>query len=845
MTRLHSAAHATAADAVARELSVDPLFGLKAVEIETRRERFGANVLPRVKARRAAEMLLDQLVNVVVLLLVTAAVISWVTHDHLQAVAILIVLALNTAAGFFTEWQAGRALDALRKETRISATVRRDGHIATVAADDLVVGDVVLLSAGDRIPADLRVIESANLRTEEAPLTGESKSVFKSADVVRLDSVIAERSSMLFLGTVVTTGRATAVVVSTGSQTELGKIGRLVIEVETERTPLQRKLEAMGQRLVYLVLAIAAIVIVTGLLRGEELWSMVEVGISLAVAAVPEALPAVTTFILAFGVLRMARRNAVVRRLSAVETLGSTTVICTDKTGTLTMNRMTVVEYRAGDRGRTDEALLVATLCNEATDSLGDPTEVALVVDAKNRGMDFDALRSAHPRVAEQPFDSTAMRMVTVHGAGPGEFLYAMKGAAATVLAACDVSVEERANLMALNEEMARSGERVLALASKRSPSSHDDLDRGYAFAAFVGLTDPPRPGVRDAIDKAKAAGIRVIMLTGDQVETARAVARNLHISDGEPVVVHARDIGPGSLLDAARSVDAFARVSPEEKYRIVEALQNNGEIVAVTGDGVNDAPALKKADVGVAMGERGTEVAKEAADIVLTDDDFTTIVSAIEGGRSIFANIIKFVHMMFSHNLSEVVTIFMAIAIGWPLPLLPLQILWLNLVTDIFPAFALALEPPSPRIMSFPPRSPSASLLSSRFLTLIVWQGLVLSVITLGAYRWALNTYGPGEHARTVALLALIGVQIGHTFNCRSRTRSAFAGLTRNRHLWFAVATVMALQSAAFLTPVIARVLGLVTPNAADIAAGLIAIAAPVLVVEIQKAISRSAART
>ncbi|HSP32930.1 MAG TPA: HAD-IC family P-type ATPase, partial [Thermoanaerobaculia bacterium] len=488
---LGSRAHAASAQYVAGELRVDPLTGLTDEEVLVRRREFGANVLPEVKQRGAWEILRDQLLNIVVLLLATAAAISWATGDPLQAAAIVVVLVLNTAAGFVTEWQAGRALDALRKQTRIATTVRRDAQQRTVAADDLVVGDIVLLSAGDRVPADLRVIESANLHTEEAPLTGESKSVFKSADIVRLDSIVAERSSMLFLGTIVTKGRATAIVVATGVQTELGKIGKLVVGVQTEPTPLQRKLDQLGRRLVYLVLVIAAVVIAAGWLRGENFWSIVEVGISLAVAAVPEALPAVTTFILAFGVLRMARRNAVVRRLSAVETLGSTTVICTDKTGTLTMNRMTVIEYRTEDgsvAAQPRAAMEVSVLCNEATSTVGDPPEIALVVAAEEAGIDVDALRQQFPRVAERPFDSSAMRMITVHQTAPNDYLCAMKGAPMAVLTACGMPQARQTNLLRVNDAMARAGERVLALASKQTASPDADIDDGYTFLGFVGM---------------------------------------------------------------------------------------------------------------------------------------------------------------------------------------------------------------------------------------------------------------------------------------------------------------------------------------------------------------------
>jgi Ca2+-transporting ATPase len=797
------APHASHVTHVLRGLDVDAARGLPGSEVVRRRAKYGENVLPQVRSRQLGRMIADQLLNVVVLLLAAAAIIAWVTGDHAEAGAIAVVLVLNSIIGFATEWQAGRALEALRKQTHITTSVRRDGRMTNIPAEELVVGDIVLLSAGDRVPADLRLIEAESLRAEEASLTGESKSVFKSAEVVALDASIAERSSMVFLGTVITTGRAVAIVVATGEQTELGKIGRLVIDVPTESTPLQRKLDALGRRLVWIVLAIAAVVGIAGLLRGDPLWTMVEVSISLAVAAVPEALPAVTTFILAFGVLAMARRKAIVRRLTAVETLGSTTVICADKTGTLTLNRMTVTEIE-GDEAAV---LRIAALCNDATAESGDPTEKALVHAALERRIDVEALRREWPRVAEVPFDPATKRMVTVHR-GPQGFLWALKGAPEVVFEACGIPVSES------NTAMASRGLRVLAFAEKTASSLQDDTP--YTFRGLIGMIDPPRPGVLEAVATAKSAGLRVIMLTGDQADTAHAIARELRLDD-----VH-------------------ARISPEEKYRIVEKLQASGEVVAVTGDGVNDAPALKKADVGIAMGERGTEVAKEAADIVLADDNFATIVAAIEGGRAIYANIRKFVHMMFSHNIAEVLTVFVAIVAGWPLPLLPLQILWMNLVTDIFPAFALALEPASKDVMQVPPRDPRESLLSGPFLVLISWQAAMLATISLSAYGIALVRYGGGAHARTVALLALVGVQMGQTFNCRSRTRSAFDCVLSSPHLWLATATVIGLQAAAVYVPALRDVLGTVTPGLADVAMFVLAVVLPIAIVETQKAFAR-----
>ncbi|HEX3108860.1 MAG TPA: HAD-IC family P-type ATPase, partial [Thermoanaerobaculia bacterium] len=544
--------------------------------------------------------------------------------------------------------------------------------------------------------------------------------------------------------------------------------------------------------------------------RGDGLWTMVEVGISLAVAAVPEALPAVTTFILAFGVLGMARRHAIVRRLTAVETLGSATVICSDKTGTLTMNRMTVTRIEPND----PRALEIAVLCNDAAaPSSGDPTEIALLTHAQEHGVDVEALRTRFPRIAEVPFDAQSKRMITIHREG-ASFLFALKGSPNVVFDACTLTADEQAQLVAINEAMASEGLRVLAIAEKVTASQEADRDGGYRFLALAGMIDPPRPGVIEAIATAQHAGIRVVMLTGDQRHTAEAIAERLGIP----------------------REDVHARVSPEEKFRIVEELQNDGEIVAVTGDGVNDAPALKKSDVGIAMGERGTEVAKEAADIVLADDNFTTIVGAIESGRAIYANVRKFVHMMFSHNLGEVIAIFVAIAAGWALPLLPLQILWMNLVTDVFPAFALALEPPSHGVMDRPPRKPNESLLSRDFLILVSWQGAMLAAIVLGGYLVALQRYGAGAHARTVALFMFVAVEVGHTFNCRSRVRSAFDGLFANRYIWFATATVGVLQVVAVAFAPLRRILDLTTPNGGDFLLFAAGVLLPIAIVELQK---------
>ncbi|HVE59658.1 MAG TPA: cation-translocating P-type ATPase, partial [Pyrinomonadaceae bacterium] len=819
--------HSISAARVAEIFNVEISKGLSEEEADQRLDAYGSNRLELRQRQKWWHLLLAQFSSIIVWLLAFAAVFSWLNDNQLESFAILVVLALNASIGFFIEWQAGRALDALKKATRTTTRVRRQGREQIIDAENLVAGDVVIFTAGDKVSADARIFESATLLADESTLTGESTAVEKNSAAVETSAPLAERCSMLYLGTNVVAGHAAAIVTATGQNTEIGRIGKMVAQAGEEKTPLEKKLADLGKRLVYIVLGIALIIFVVGIFRGEGLWLMLEVSISLAVAAVPEGLPAVTTLILALGVLRMARQNAIIRRLAAVETLGSTTVICTDKTGTLTENRMTVCEYRlANDRvikifenggydsvGETrtfvqDQSLLrllrVSVFCNEATlDSknggscqpIGDPTETALLTAVEKFGFDISSERSACEKVLEHPFDSATKRMIAIlREKDEAKTCAVLKGAPAVVLDLCDKYVsnegiqiplteEKRRDFLKINEEMADCALRVLAFADKDLSGESEfptgkELEKDYTFLGFVGMSDPPRKGVAEAVKEAQSAGIRVVMLTGDQIKTAQAIARELNLSQTDEVfALHSGDLAEkdGEILASmARRAHVFARVTPEDKMRIVKALRQTGEIVAVTGDGVNDAPALKYADIGIAMGLRGTEVAKEASDIILTDDNFRTIVKAVEGGRTIYANIIKFVHLLFSDNLGEVLVIFVAVLAGFPLPLLPLQILWVNLVTDVFPALALALEPASPETMRRKPHPPDEALLSAKFLLLIFWKAVISSSIVIGAYSWALQTYGEGAHARTIALFTLIGVQLGNLFNCRSRSRSA-----------------------------------------------------------------------
>lgn len=865
---------AKAEDVLAR-FEVDPAHGLASSEAAARLLKNGPNKLEESHGIPPWKMLLKQFSSVIVWLLAAAAIGAFATGSSIEALAIVVVLVINAWIGFGIEWQADNSLQALRKATRITTRVKRDGHVQTIDSSQIVPGDIIVLVAGDRVPADARLVEAIDLSTDESTLTGESLAVEKSIDAVDATAPIADQRPMVFLGTNVVTGRAVAVVTSTGSRTELGNIGRMLGYTLERKTPLERRLADLGRRLVYIVLTIAAIVLLLGLLRGEQPVLMVEVAISLAVAAVPEALPAVTTLILALGVLRMARRSAIVRHLAAVETLGSTTVICTDKTGTLTENRLSVQELFLSDGSAVRVAakildpsganelvirlLRVGVLCNEAafhtidTASVADPTDAALIAVASHFGLDVVVERKARRVVREIPFSPNEKRMTVAFEDREGGVFAMEKGAPSVVLRACrsyigpqgrtnEMTDEAREAFLRLNEDMASRALRVLAFAEKSLDNRTADLDSGYTFLGFMAMADPPRPGAASAIHEASSAGIRVVMLTGDQMSTARAIAEQLDLTrDHDIVALHSQDLADADdsqLAELARRAHVFARVTPEDKLTIVKALQRDGEIVAVTGDGVNDAPALKQADIGIAFGERGTDVAKEAADIVLTKDDFSVIIKAIEGGRTIYANIVKFVHLMFSKNLGEVIVIFAAIVAGLPLPLLPLQILWINLVTDVFPALALALEPSDQETMLRPPRPPNETLLSPRFMILIAWQGAMLAAIALGEYLWALRSYGEGDHSRTVALFALVSVQLGHLFNCRSQTRSTFVRFFSNPFLFAAVAVVIALQLIAVYFGPLAHVLGLVTLSVRDWAAVGVAFVLPIAIVELTKLI-------
>jgi Ca2+-transporting ATPase len=832
--------------------------GLPRVEADARRRHDGPNLLTTAPPTPAWHILLEQFRSVVVALLATAALVAWVTHDALDALVIGGVLLLNAALGFTTELRARRAIDALSALTPRRATVRRPTGAGAVDVEedaaDLVAGDVIVVEAGGAVPADARLISEAGLRVDEAALTGESMPVSKSAGSLAADLPLADRRNLLYAGTTVADGRGIAVVVATGMRTELGRIGVMMAAATDRRTPLELRLDALGHRLVWIALAVAAVVAALGLWHGHPASVVIGTALALAVAAVPEGLPAVATIALAVGVHRMARRRALVRRLPSVESLGSVTVVATDKTGTLTAGQMTVRDVWTGPGVHTIEGEGYApagTITPSPTPTLhhliragvlagrgdaieadggwvahGDPTDVALLVLGRRAGLHRSALAHALPEIGELPFSSHLRLMATYHRTDAGRCLVLVKGAPTAMLDRCtrwmntdgqeaSLDADARALCLDANARMASEGLRVIGLAETTAdtpPASAEDV-ADLTFLGLAGLMDPPAPGVRDTIADFRAAGIRTVMITGDQALTARAVGRDLGLLDDTDEVVTGQMIDARSDDELGRAVSragAYSRVSPEAKLRVVAALQAQGHIVAMLGDGVNDAAALKRADVGVAMGRRGTDVARDASDVVLQDDWFPTIGAAIEEGRVIYDNIRKFVFYLFSCNLAEIGVLLAAALAGLVAPLSPIQILWLNLVTDTFPALALAVEPAEPGVMRRPPRPPEQALLSAAFLRAIAFHAGVIAAVTLGAWAWA---HGRSDvDGPTVTFVTLALAQLFHLGTARSHAPVvAVRRITANPWALAAVALVLALQWMAVEWSGLATLLGTV----------------------------------
>ena len=857
--------HTLSVETIATALVTSPLVGLAPEEAHARLARHGPNRLPEGRHRSALRILLSQFTDVMVAVLAGAAVLAGVIGEPQDTIAIAAILVLNAVLGFAQEHRAERAVEALRALAAAPVRVRRGAGATVVPAPDLVPGDLVLLEAGNVVPADLRLTEAVHLRIEEAALTGEAMPVEKSVPPLPEPAApLGDRHNLAFRGAAVVHGRGAGVVVATGADTELGRIAALLAQERGVRTPLQVRLTRLGQRLAAAALAICALVLLLGLLRGEAPLPMLLTAVSLAVAAIPEALPAVVTVALALGARRMIRAHALVRHLPAVETLGSVTVICTDKTGTLTENRMQAERCWVDDAhaagppataGGSWPALLEAlALCHdvhhgESGAMVGDPLEVALLDLARQAGWDPVSAARDRPRLAELPFTSERARMTTLHAADDGAVAYT-KGSPERVLAGCtdrrrgEATIPlEPAEVLAVAAAMAATGLRVIAVATRRFPGpaaevTLDQLESGQTFLGLVGLLDPPRAEAAASVATCRTAGIMVVMITGDHPVTARSIGTRLGILDpGDEVLTGAEvaALSPEELGRRAATTRVYARVAPEQKIAIVRALQARGECVAMTGDGINDAPALRRADIGVAMGRAGTDVAREAAHLVLLDDNFATIVRAVREGRRIYDNIRKFVRYAVTCNAAEVWTLLLAPLVGLPIPLLPIHLLWINLVTDGLPGVALAAEPAEPDVDRRPPRPPAESIFAHGLWQHVLWVGLLMAGVTVATQAWAWH-HG-AVHWQTMTFTVLALSQMGHVLAIRSERESLLRlGLRSNRPLLGAVLLTVALQLATIYHPRAAAIFRTQPLDAAELALCLALSGVVLLAVEAEK---------
>ena len=836
--------------------NIDSAAGLSEKQVIRQREKYGSNRLQTIPPKSGWTILWNQLKSLIVFLLISASAVAFAFHEILEAFAILAVIVINTVIGFFTEFRAVRSMEALKKLGGVTAKVRREGKVREIPADEIVPGDIMILEGGDLVSADMRILTASKLEADESSLTGESVPVSKTAEVLDKKTLLAERKNMLYKGTILTRGSGEAVVTATGMETELGQISDMIRQAQDESTPLEKRLNNLAHSLVWVTLGIAAAVGIAGMIAGKTIFLMIETSIALAVAAIPEGLPIVATIALARGMFRMARQNALIRRLSAVETLGATTVIFTDKTGTLTENRMSLTHillasgiYKIKENAlyledkqvhalpsEFNEALKICVLCNNASISdkqkpVGDPLEVALLQAAQNLGVEIDPFRHDNPELYEDAFDSDARRMATFNQTGQSIHVY-IKGAPESLLPECSriytkkgavpFKPEEKDRWVHLNNELGEKGLRVLAMAMKPVKSIKEAPYRNIVFVGMLALMDPPRDDVRHAMTACHNAGIRVIMVTGDQSVTAKNIGEAVGLIQEKPArVIHSNQLRPAASMSEPERLETlktpvFARVSPAQKLDLISLYQKEGHIVAMTGDGVNDAPALKKADIGIAMGLRGTQVAQEAADMVLKDDAFKTIVSAIEQGRIIFGNIRKAVQFLISCNVSEVLAVGLASIASVPLPILPLQILFLNLVTDVFPALALSVGEGDPQIMKRPPRPPKEAILGrGQWIDILIF-GFLMTVSVLGALGLAFAVFHLDyDRAVSVSFLTLGFNQLWHVFNMRTRGSSFFRNeITKNPMIWGAVAICAGLLLSAVYVPGLAAVLKVENPG-------------------------------
>jgi Ca2+-transporting ATPase len=865
--------------------------GLGSDESRARLDQYGPNELVEKEKKSPLMMFLDQFKDFMILILIAAALISGFIGEVSDTIAIIVIVVLNAVVGFIQEYRAEKAMAALKKMSAPSAAVMRNGMPETISASQLVPGDVVLLEAGKIVPADMRMIEAVLFKVEEAALTGESVPVEKTTKELHDEHLpLGDRRNMAYKGTFVTSGRGVGVITGTGMDTELGKIAAMLQEEEEVKTPLQKRLAVFGRKLALAVLAICAIVLVIGILRGEPPMLMLLTAISLAVAAIPEALPAVITISLALGAKKLIRQHALIRKLPAVETLGSVTYICSDKTGTLTLNKMTVEEVyldgkvvrssEFGVRSEKDEepnvfisqsafrnphSLLMTALAlsNDAQTGadgsvLGDPTEIALYDIAKKQGFEKKELEKGFPRVSEIPFDADRKCMTTFHARPEGGFTSFTKGAidvlidkSKNILTSKELRAVDKQEINRVNERMAADGLRVLCIAMRTwdalpADMSSGNVETGLTIIGLTGMLDPPREEAREAVALCKAAGIKPVMITGDHPITARVIAQRLGIIDDDSkALMTGQELEKLSLEEFEERVEhirVYARVAPEQKLKIVKALQDKGQFVAMTGDGVNDAPALKRADIGVAMGITGTDVSKEAAHMILLDDNFSTIVKAVREGRKIYDNIRKFIKYLLTTNSGEIWTLFLAPLAGLPIPLLPIHLLWINLVTDGLPALALSAEPAEGDVMNRPPRHPKESIFAHGLGVHAIWVGLLMAGIVLLVQAWSIRT----EHAhwQTMVFTVLCLTQLGHVLAIRSEKQSLFTiGLFSNIYLLGAVLLTFILQMATVYVPFLNPIFKTEPLTLNELLITLVMSSIVFIAVEIEKYIKRKAA--
>lgn len=855
---------------VLRQLYTDEKQGLTEKEVKERKEKYGKNKLEEKQKESFIVKFIKQFNDFMIIILIIASIISAVVskmqgeNDYVDSIIIIVIVVFNALMGVIQEAKAEKSIEALKQMTPQLAKTIRSGKTVEINAEELVKGDIIILDAGNFVPADCRILESYNLKIEESSLTGETQGAEKDADVLcSKNAPLGDMKNMAFMASIIVNGHGKAVVTDIGMNTKVGQIANMIIEDEAPQTPLQKKLGEVGKILGLACLAICVIIFVMGLIKHIEPVEMFMTSVGLAVAAIPEGLPAIVTIMLSIGVTKMAKKNSIIRKLPAVETLGSSSVICSDKTGTLTQNKMKVVDVRSQNRKFIIELATLCTDCdvnveNDVTKVSGEPTEKAIVEEGINIGSVKNRLENFMPRVNEIPFDSNRKMMTTIHKIG-NKYRVITKGAPDVLLQKCTKQIDtisemtnqynikirslENLKIQSDNRQMAQKALRVIAVAYKDLdvlPSKIDSqsIENNLTFVGLIGMIDPPRDGVKEAVQVCKNSGIKTVMITGDHLETAKAIAKDLGILEQRDLAITGQELDKmtqNQLEKNIKKYSVFARVTPEHKVRIVKAWQRNGAVVAMTGDGVNDSPALKNADIGIAMGKNGTDVAKNAADIILTDDNFVTIVEAVKQGRNIYDNIKKAIHFLIATNIGEIVTIFMGLVLGLKSPLLAIQLLWINLVTDSLPAIALGLEKPEKDIMQRKPVDSKKGIFADGLWNKIIVEGIMIGVLTLVAFSIGNKYYGL-EVARTMAFLAIGFLELIHSFNVKNERSIFEAGLFENKYLVESLVLGIFVQAIVVVVPAFASVFEVVPLNLTQWIITVAISLLPVPIIELQK---------